>query len=306
MKWGERDKDAILDYFFSKSQVPICILEGSYDIIEANDAFKTLVKNEIGQKFCRLTDLFVVKEYREYGMRRINLLRPLDDKTVHLRGSCIETSRGTMVVFEDYVMTNNQVTESLSEMNIEMANKTRELAKKNMRLQEANDKITELVNTDYLTKVKNRKYFYERLEESISLAYRENASFSVILADIDHFKRVNDTYGHGMGDKVLVRFTETLQKNLRSQDILARFGGEEFIVLLPFQEGENAVIVAEKLRQAVEDVLFEEAGLSITASFGVAVYRKGEHREELLKRADEGMYQAKKSGRNKVVFLKSE
>jgi diguanylate cyclase (GGDEF)-like protein len=125
--------------------------------------------------------------------------------------------------------------------------------------------------------------------------------FSVILFDVDQFKLVNDTHGHQAGDRVLVQLAGVASGQLRATDVLARWGGEEFVILVPEADGAMAYRVAEKLRAAIAHATFDEVG-SVTCSFGVAQYVDGESAESLIARADRGLYGAKLHGRNRVDF----
>ena len=169
-------------------------------------------------------------------------------------------------------------------------------------------RILQLATTDYLTGVLNRRAFMERMEEEIHRSNRENAPFSLILADIDYFKRVNDEYGHQAGDLVLQRFTEQLSKSSRPYDFIGRYGGEEFVVCSPGVDDLQARSVAERMRKRIEEMRIVLPGSSqsiqITASFGVASFRMGseESVDSVTKRADEAMYRAKREGRNRVCM----
>lgn len=167
-------------------------------------------------------------------------------------------------------------------------------------------RIMELANTDPLTGLLNRRAFMERMEQEISRAQREKKPLSLILADIDHFKRVNDTYGHQVGDLVLQQFTNQLTTSARPYDFLGRYGGEEFLVCLPGADGVQAASVAERMRGQIEDMeimLPDDSRLiRVTASFGRASYsiESGEDIDLLIKRADDALYLAKNKGRNCV------
>ena len=140
----------------------------------------------------------------------------------------------------------------------------------------------------------------------MSRAHREKKPLSFILTDIDHFKRVNDTYGHQVGDFVLQRFTRQLQTCARPYDFLGRYGGEEFVVCLAGADRLQAGLVAERMRKQIEDMEImlpdDTRSIQITASFGVASYsiEAGEHFDLLIKRADDALYLAKNKGRNCV------
>ncbi|SMC09398.1 GGDEF domain-containing protein [Nitratiruptor tergarcus] len=155
---------------------------------------------------------------------------------------------------------------------------------------------------DPLTGVFNRRAMNEMLIAEIEKAKRYKRPLSVIFFDIDHFKKINDTYGHDVGDLVLQKLASIIRNHLRQTDTLARFGGEEFLIVLPEMDLQNTKIVAEKIRKRVETTDFEEVK-KITISLGVTQLKEDDTRQELLKRVDEALYQAKNSGRNKVVTV---
>ena len=152
---------------------------------------------------------------------------------------------------------------------------------------------------DTLTNIGNRRFFHQKLEEQITLTQRYNTPFSLIIFDIDFFKKVNDNYGHDMGDKVLVEYTKFISSMLRDTDIFCRIGGEEFIVILPNTPKDKAYLLAQKLRESIENY---KAVLPITMSFGVAGYEDGDDDIAIYKRVDVALYKAKETGRNKVVL----
>ncbi len=161
-------------------------------------------------------------------------------------------------------------------------------------------------DTDKLTGLANRRRLEEFLDALVIIFLEENESFSLILADVDNFKYYNDTHGHQMGDIVLASIASILKKNIRRGDLAARFGGEEFVVLLPNCSKENAVLIANKLRTTIssENFQFQEQQPmgNLTCTFGIATYPDDANTKELLlKRADECLYDGKASGRNRVV-----
>lgn len=152
---------------------------------------------------------------------------------------------------------------------------------------------------DILTSIFNRAFFLDVLREEFEKAIRYEANFSLILLDIDHFKTFNDRYGHLKGDEVLKRLSKTVYDNVRKSDVFARWGGEEFILLLPETNLEKAELLAENLRKKIEKI--DMKGIhKITASFGVSQYIDGDDRDSLIKRADVALYDAKESGRNTI------
>lgn len=155
---------------------------------------------------------------------------------------------------------------------------------------------------DSLTGIFNKGYFEEYLEHEIARAVRKQTSFCLIMFDIDHFKNVNDTYGHSRGDYALKTLADVVRKCKRNADVLARIGGEEFIVLLPDTGLSDAVHLAERIRKSVEDFPFEEIG-KMTVSLGVAEFRQTDDNETILKRVDSAMYLAKENGRNRCEVI---
>jgi len=152
---------------------------------------------------------------------------------------------------------------------------------------------------DELTSTGNRKMFTAILEKSKALARRGQKSLSLIMIDIDHFKQINDTHGHVVGDLVLVEFARLLSDNIRSSDTLSRWGGEEFAIILPETNQCQAIVLAEKLRKIIQEYPFSIVG-SLTASFGVTEVLTDELDEESIRHADRALYRAKENGRNRV------
>jgi diguanylate cyclase (GGDEF)-like protein len=152
---------------------------------------------------------------------------------------------------------------------------------------------------DGLTKVLNRSAFMELLAAQINRFHERNVPFSIIMMDIDDFKKVNDVYGHQSGDMVLENMGRILREKLRSDDIIGRYGGEEFIALLPNTNGKQVVRIAEKLRKSVEGFAFEELP-TITISLGCSFFTHNDTIAEVVKRADDALYNSKRSGKNMV------
>jgi len=166
------------------------------------------------------------------------------------------------------------------------------------------DKLEYLSNTDQLTKVKNRLYIDEILQKQYYKYMRNNEECSLILIDIDYFKDINDKYGHIVGDKFLVEFAALLQANIRESDILGRWGGEEFLIILPHATIKQAVKIANTLRKKIANFTFTDV-ISKTASFGVSSFSKGTTIMEVLENADKALYKSKEEGRNRVSYLDS-
>ena len=164
--------------------------------------------------------------------------------------------------------------------------------------------ILQYATLDALTNLNNRRQFETRLGQEISITKRQNNPLCAMMIDIDFFKKVNDTYGHAAGDEVLRTVASIIKEQLRESDIPARYGGEEFAVLLPFTKIEEAQIVGERLRKAVEahPVRVDNVEIAVTISMGLAEYNRVETGEELFERADKALYEAKKGGRNRVCI----
>lgn len=162
------------------------------------------------------------------------------------------------------------------------------------------DKLKHLSTTDELTQALNRRKYLEIMDREVERVKRHAAPLSILIFDIDYFKAVNDTYGHDVGDDILKAVAELVRDNVRKVDYFVRWGGEEFVVIIPDTELYKAIIFAEKLRVRMEEHVFDKVG-SITVSVGVSTYEKDDTQETLIKRADRALYQAKQTGRNKVV-----
>ena len=161
--------------------------------------------------------------------------------------------------------------------------------------------LEKMAYTDPLTNINNRKMFDKLYTKELASHKRYGESLSLIMFDIDHFKAVNDTYGHDIGDKVLVTLTELISKNLRTNDIFARWGGEEFTILLPRTNADEAYDKAQELRQLIEQYHDNEIP-RITSSFGTTELLETDKEQSFFKRADEALYKAKRK-RNNVVKL---
>ncbi|ADR34299.1 response regulator receiver modulated diguanylate cyclase [Sulfuricurvum kujiense DSM 16994] len=165
-------------------------------------------------------------------------------------------------------------------------------------------RVEEISVTDQLTQLHNRMYLESSFAKEIKRAKRYHHLFAVIMIDIDHFKEVNDTYGHDVGDNVLVSISQILSENIRETDILGRWGGEEFLIICPHTSSLEAYNLAEKLRVSIETHPIDVIGYK-SCSFGVSVFDLNDETfKEVLKHSDEALYVAKKSGRNRVVEYK--
>jgi diguanylate cyclase (GGDEF)-like protein len=174
-----------------------------------------------------------------------------------------------------------------------------------MHKERADEETTRLATTDPLTGVFNRRTFIELAEQELARARRTDTALSLMMLDLDHFKRVNDTYGHLVGDEVLVAFTKLVRECVRRSDLVVRYGGEEFCVLLPATPLAAATALAERIRNATAATTLTTLPFRVTVSIGLTTYTGGAHTVlgDLLGRADEALYRAKDEGRNRVIAL---
>lgn len=167
-------------------------------------------------------------------------------------------------------------------------------------VEERTRELQQLANFDSLTGIYNRRKFDHMFARELDRARRYRQCLSILVCDIDLFKDINDRYGHGEGDRVLMRIANVLRRNVRAIDIYARWGGEEFILLLPHTGIDDAEQVARKLRQLLSGVGYGNSGECITASFGVSQLQPEDDKDSLIGRADRALYSAKRSGRDQV------
>jgi diguanylate cyclase (GGDEF)-like protein len=163
------------------------------------------------------------------------------------------------------------------------------------------EKLTKLAHTDPLTGLMNRRHFRLLADQEFSRAARTHHQLFLMMLDIDHFKRVNDTHGHDVGDQALVAVAEVLKNGVRSMDILARWGGEEFLVLLPETNMAGATLIAERIRQQVSQIKLSKIPEGLTISIGLSEAKPGMELKTATGLADQALYQAKIGGRNRVI-----
>lgn len=200
---------------------------------------------------------------------------------------------------------------------IENGNLFSQLEKNNEKLKaeikvrkEYENELEQVVITDSLTGIHNRRYFFEMARKEFMRYDRTKAPISIVIFDIDHFKNINDSYGHQAGDKVLQDVAKYASENLREIDCFARYGGEEFIYLLPNTRDDEAIESAERIRKLIENLVIKENGIDITVtvSFGIASTNITTTNifEEIISQADKALFEAKKTGKNKVVVWNSQ
>lgn len=193
-----------------------------------------------------------------------------------------------------------QLIEEISQLSNEMNHLMSQLRKERQQLQIANKKIADISRRDTLTGVYNRRAFLELASPKISFCHRHDIDISLLFMDLDHFKSVNDTWGHQVGDALLTSFTSAVSGTIREEDIFARFGGEEFVLLLPSQDEVGASVVANRVVSLCREIELDGVDRRHTVSVGVAQLEKESTLDELLKNSDSACYYSKEHGRDRV------
>lgn len=206
----------------------------------------------------------------------------------------------------DYIMKPVNKEELLARVKtqLELRRKTLALKKSHEIIQRKNRELNQLLITDGLTKLYTRSYILEKIKELQENFKINEEEFSVIMLDIDHFKNINDKYGHCCGDFILKKISDLLRSNLRKTDTIARWGGEEFLILLPGTHSTDAYLKAKKLLRSIREKVYtyENNKISTTISFGIATYESNHSIDKIIKAADRKLYQAKNNGRNQICY----
>ncbi len=217
-----------------------------------------------------------------------------------VRVQVVRAGRGIAVTKRDVHEQRIQADE-LAKAYERIESKSRQLEAHQEALEEANARLQRLATTDDLTGLLNSREFARRLDVEIERSRRTNEPLSIVLADVDHFKRVNDEHGHQAGDGVLRRVGEALRNSARTVDSIARYGGEEFVAILPATEASRARIVAERMREAIADSVVGDR--RVTASFGIATFGAGMNSDAAIRAADRALYASKAAGRNRTTHI---
>ncbi len=273
--------------------------------LEAGDgieAFKTLLGTQVDLVLCDLEMprmdgfkfLAMVKTREELRDIPIIMLTGREDRELKIRG----LEQGAC----DYVTKPFDPGELMARVKVQLKIKMLQ-----DELKKSNDLLKRLSNTDHLTQLYNRRYMMEVLEREFQRSQRKASPISMVIMDIDHFKRVNDQYGHQNGDLVLSTIARLAREDRRSYDVAVRYGGEEFVLVLPETSHDEATMVAERLREKVQQISFsgELRELRVSISMGVATYPASNLAtiEDLIREADAALYRAKQGGRNRVVSM---
>ncbi|MGK2953582.1 MAG: GGDEF domain-containing protein [Thiobacillus sp.] len=292
--------------------IAVAVLDADAVLLDANAGFLRLLPQDgthrVGARVSRYfiqptfsTLKHAVERDSRHGYRGLMTIGDRAGKTRTLTGRVWRSAAGIKLVAEYDIVELERLNDTLLDMNREVSVAQQGLARANVTLKQREMLSVEASLTDALTGVGNRRKLDQALAAEISRVERQGGAFSVIMADIDHFKYVNDEYGHAAGDKVLTRFGDLLKSQTRPTDIVGRFGGEEFLVLMPHTTLAQAAAKAEQIRSKLAAVPIDPLPRVITSSFGAAELAPMETGESLLKRVDAALYQAKETGRNRVV-----
>lgn len=221
----------------------------------------------------------------------------------------LETTRFEQLIADERFKDNPLLPElhQLHELYRTLAQRTERLAKEKGRLEtqltNMNRSLELATRIDPMTGLANRRAIMEKIDQEFSRAHRHQRSASIVLADLDNYKKINDTYGYNTGDDVLVEVARVLHGCVRSEDICARWGGEEFLILLPETPLDGALAVANKIRESIAMTVFSanRAGINLTVSLGVCEYQPDQNIFEAIKRAELALHQAKQGGKNRAL-----
>ncbi|TVM02652.1 MAG: GGDEF domain-containing protein [Candidatus Brocadia sp. WS118] len=228
-------------------------------------------------------------------------------QTASLFGFDIKNPRSIEDILQEANAALGNIVLTYNQMSRELMVDKAQLQEHTKKIEEEKKDIEKLIHVDGLTKAYNYSYLHSFLDREITLAARKNLSLSLILVDADHFKSINDNYGHLAGDFVLKELCQVMRNPLRDYDIIARYGGEEFAIVLVETTGQDALIVAEKLREtiAAHNFIYHDIQCNVTASFGLAEIKPAVDaftKNDLINFADKALYESKKGGRNRVTL----
>jgi two-component system, cell cycle response regulator len=237
----------------------------------------------------------------------LKVIDKIIDQSAQYFGIKITPIRSVAEILQEANLRLSLLNLSYEEMNRELIKSKLELERLTEELGQKNRLLENLANIDGLTEINNHRFFQNFLDSEINRSARNDRSLSLLLADIDNFKKFNDTYGHQTGDFILKEFCRITKEVIREYDLIARYGGEEFAYVFPETSAEEAMLIAEKLRKTTEDYVFDDGANTyrLTISIGVASARPaGEHfdKNDFIALADEALYEAKNSGRNRVAL----
>ena len=277
------------------------IINAADDLLFFKDKdFKYLGCNEAFLEFVGKTkeEMIFHNDFELFSEDMASLFREMDIKMLEKNEI---TSNDEWVTYPDgkkYYLLTKKIPFHYNETDIGVLGISRDITELHL----AQEKLELQSNTDYLTKLNNRKSYNEKIKELVSRKQRYQTVFSMIMYDIDDFKYINDTYGHTVGDSVLIKMSKLVKSHLRETDHIFRIGGEEFVILLTETDLENSKKVASKICKSVEENLKNITDTVITISLGVSEVNKSDTEDTMFKRVDDLLYKSKHSGKNKVSY----
>lgn len=290
-----------------------------FDVLAANDAQTALKLLEVATPSVILLDLSMkTPDGKEFLMLLKEKDTFSDVPTIILSQDTDASTKvyGFLHGANDYVCKPFDFQEILARINnqLRLYNKLKELVKKNRELTNRNILLEQMAITDSLTQVYNKGYILKRLDTELTRTIRYKEKISVIMLDIDYFKKINDVYGHIAGDAILKKLSDKLTESVRDVDIVGRYGGEEFVIVCPNTSMSGATILAERIRENVQNTLFQAGGtdIRITVSLGLSSLSSQTDASDdfssvkLLEEADLALYKAKSAGRNRVALFSKE
>jgi diguanylate cyclase (GGDEF)-like protein len=304
LNWVMNDKDILLGSLtlHSSSEIILDRVLFGFTLIAVTEIIKISI---LFWLFIWAFDRYLASPLKEF-MAQVNAVKLNKDLNIRIKLSNIETNELTQL--QDHM--NNMLSEIESDQkqlldNEKASKKWLEMAvaKRTEELRVSNEKLQELATRDSLTGVLNRGSFFETAQHLFILSQRQKTVASFIMIDLDHFKIVNDTHGHFIGDKVLIHFTDKIKTFLRKSDLIGRIGGEEFAIFLPDTKMGDAFHIADKIRMAISDSIVEVDSQTVTytVSLGIESSVLTDHSvTDLFKRADLKLYKAKDKGRNRI------
>jgi len=301
-----KESNAFLNVLLENLVSAVFVVDKNICIQSFNDSFKALFHKPedkiLGEKCGNaLGCVYTVDEAKKCGdtsncqhcTLRDSLLKALTNKVPTYKAQLIRKFYiNNQAITKYFLYSSKYITFNNEEMALVIIDD-------NTELMETNLKLKVMAITDGLTQLYNHKHSYYKLEEEITRATRYRNRLSIIMFDIDHFKAINDTYGHLTGDKTLVAVGQAIKNNLREIDHIGRYGGEEFMVILPQTGLGDAYTTAERIRRTIESASFEDVNIKITISGGVVEFRD-ESALILIGKADELLFKAKQTGRNRI------
>lgn len=288
--------------------VEAALLRQGYRVLTVDDGLKalTMATKNPGKIDMVITDYMMPKMKGDELCRELRQIETLKHVPIIFLSAVPEKEK-ILSMFRagayDYLMKPFLAEELIARVKVhaDMRDVVKQLEQQKSMLYAQNKALAEMSIRDSLTKLYNHRYIIERAQQQIDLDKRNNHQTSILMFDLDYFKKVNDQYGHQFGDKVLVEISRATMESLRAIDLIGRYGGEEFLVILPETSLEGGRISAQRIAEAIDKIKWEHAGFTVNISGGLATWQGGSA-IDLIAKADALLYQAKKNGRNRIEY----